>query len=125
MRKLNTVFLSSLILCLALCLVAGCRGCRKYYWDYNCSWVCDEPQVELYEACGNGRMVIDDFEYNFCTAQANNATDITFYIEKDGQHKVLWEADTVLKDGKLYLTITQDNISNYQGKTIILLQKTD
>ncbi|MGN1372577.1 MAG: hypothetical protein ACI4VK_00860 [Candidatus Coproplasma sp.] len=70
-------------------------------------------------------MTIDNVEYEFQTAQANNAIDITLYIEKDGLHQVLWEADTVLKDGKLYLTVTQDNISDYEGKTIILLQKTD
>lgn len=108
--------------CLPMSLT-GCRNCRKYYWDYNCSWACDEPQVELYEGCGSGRMTIDNVEYEFQTAQANNAIDITLYIEKDGRHQVLWEADTVLKDGKLYLTITRDNISDYEGKTMILLQR--
>ncbi|MGN1103358.1 MAG: hypothetical protein ACI4QI_00640, partial [Candidatus Coproplasma sp.] len=68
MRKMIKVLLLSVIMCLGLFSVAGCRGCRKYYWDYDCSWVCEEPQVELYEGCGSGRMTIDNVEYEFQTA---------------------------------------------------------
>lgn len=101
-------------------------GCQNYYWDHDCCWVSNEPKVELFQGCGSGRMTIDDEEYEFYTAQSNNATYIEFY-EKDTDTendlgKLLWKADTELKNGKLYLTITIDTISDYEGQTIILDQ---
>lgn len=71
-------------------------------------------------------MTIDDVEYEFVTAQSNNATYIEFY-EKDPScendlGKLLWKADTELKNGNLYLTVTIDMISDYEGQTIILSQ---
>lgn len=111
----------------ACCCISGLAGCQKYYWDYDCSWVCDNPQIELYQGCGRGRMVIDGIAYGFITAQANDATDITFLSDsssiQDESDRVIWVADTVLKDEKLYLTITLDNISDYCGKTVVLLQQ--
>jgi hypothetical protein len=72
-------------------------------------------------------MTIDDIKYEFYTAQSNNATYICFYenetSSKNDSEKLLWKADTKMKDGKLYLTITLDNISNYEGKTIVLSQE--
>jgi hypothetical protein len=107
----------------SICLV----GCQKYYWDYDCNWVSDEPSIELYKGCGSGQMTIDDIKYEFYTAQSNNATYICFYenetSSKNDSEKLLWKADTKMKDGKLYLTITLDNISNYEGKTIVLSQE--
>jgi hypothetical protein len=102
-------------------------GCQKYYWDYDCNWVSEEPSIELYKGCGNGQMTINDVKYEFYTAQSNNATHIDFYEKETNSNnnfeKLLWQADTKMKDGKLYLTITLDNISNLEGKTIILSQK--
>ena len=72
-------------------------------------------------------MVIDGIAYDFITAQANDATDITFLNDsssiQDESDRVIWVANTVLKDEKLYLTITLDNISDYCGKTVVLLQQ--
>ena len=72
-------------------------------------------------------MTINDVEYEFYTAQSNNATYIIFYEQsfdlENGLEKLLWKADTELIDEKLYLTITIDNISDFEGKTIVLLQK--
>lgn len=124
--KFKTLCLILAMLCTAGCSV-GLVGCQKYYWEYDCCWVSEEPKVELNKGCGSGLMTIDNVEYEFYTAQSNNATYIIFY-EKDKSlendlGKLIWKANTVLKDGKLYLTITIDNISDFVGKTIVFLQK--
>ena len=127
MKKIRHLYMNTILLCMVGCCFVWLVGCQKYYWDYDCCWVSDEPKVELFQGCGSGRMTIDRVEYEFVTAQSNNATYITFY-EKDPSFendlgKLLWKADTELKNGKLYLTITIDNISNYRGQTIILSQR--
>lgn len=102
------------------CSASSCALRQNYYWDYDCDWVSDDPEIELYKGADQGRMVVDGNEYEFYAYTSNNATYIGFYI---GDHKDLWVADTKLKKGKLYLTITTDNISNNLGKTIVLYQR--
>lgn len=115
--------LAGALACLAV--FGGCRGPRVRYWDYPGSWVCQDPQIELYEGCGSGKMILDQVEIEFFTAQANDATDITFFetsaFEEEGEQKVIWVADTELKDGKLYLTVTEDHLSDFEGKTLVFL----
>ena len=126
MKKTRCFYIITILLCMIGCSV-WLTGCQNYYWDYDCRWVSDVPKVELYQGCGSGRMIIDEVEYEFVTAQSNNATYIEFY-EKDPSFendvgKLLWKADTKLKNGKLYLTIATDNISDYEEQTIILRQR--
>lgn len=125
--KSKTLFMHLVLICMVCCCSVTLVGCQKKYWDYDCCWVLDEPKVELYQGCGSGRMTINDVEYEFYTAQSNNATYIIFYEQsfdlENGLEKLLWKADTELIDEKLYLTITIDNISDFEGKTIVLLQK--
>ena len=94
---------------------ALCRTCREYYWDYDGYWIAEQPQITLDKGCGKGVMQIDGTRYEFDTYRSNNATYIGFYV---GEHDVLWEADTKLQGDCLYLTVTVDNISNYEGQTI-------
>ena len=117
-----------LYLSIILCLLAfvGCRGLRTYYWDYEGEWISDNPQVTLYKGCDRGEMTIDGIHYEFYTGVSNNASYIYFYIPENNDHQseiYLWRANTTLKKDKLYLEITEDNISNYQGKTIVLTKK--
>ncbi len=108
-----------LFFCTVFCF-SCLAGCKKYYWNYCCSWVSDEPEIELYQGCGSGRMTVDGTGYEFYTAQSNNATYIIFYDKDDN---VILNADTELKNEKLYLTVKIDNIFGLEGKTIILSQK--
>ena len=71
-------------------------------------------------------MTIDDIRYEFCTRSANNAKYIYFYVVENNDFEsktYLWKADTTLKDNKLYLKIAEDYISDYQGKILVLEQK--
>ena len=73
--------------------------------------------------------------YDLGLAYANDGTSITMddpelfdevnnsdeELTKEAIENItIWQADTVVKDGKLYLTVTKDNISDYEGKTIEL-----
>lgn len=123
--KAKMVFWVAATFFVAACLMIFLAGCNRYYWDYDCGWICENPHVELYQGCGSGQMVVDGEQYDFFTAQTNDATEIDFFLvqedESKGQ-KLLWSADTVLKDGKLYLTITEDTIADFEGKVLVFEQ---
>ena len=123
-------FFKVVILCFSFVfcffMFVGCRDFSKYYWDYNCNWVSENPKIVLYQGARNGEMTIDNIHYEFYTRRANNAKYIYFYIVKNDDFEsktYLWKADTTLKDNKLYLKITEDYISDYQGKILVLEQK--
>jgi len=79
-------------------------------------------------------MIIDGTAHQLHLGYAHDGTYIKIYdkdvreqLERDENGYIidldaalLWKADTEEKDGKLYLTVTEDNISNYVGKTIVL-----
>lgn len=110
---LNKIFLG--FLCIMILLL--CISCKKYYWDYDCFWISEQPQITLNKGCGSGKMKIENVVYEFYTYISNDATHIGFYNNKKD---ILWEADTNFKDDCLYLTIKIDNISNYKGQVIKL-----
>lgn len=121
-RVFHVLVMLSVVACLGLLFA----GCTRYYWGYDCNWVCNEPCVELYQGCGSRQMVVDGEQYDFFTAQASDATFIEFYLIQEGAPEVqelLWRADTVLKDGTLYLTITEDAVSDLEGATLVFVQK--
>ena len=73
----------------------------------------------------NAVLNIDGVRYDTPTGVKYDGTGIFFYDNtKDisDESAILWEAKCELKDGKLYLTIVVDNISDYEGKTIELIQ---
>lgn len=122
-KKIICLYISLIICVLSF---VGCEGLNKYYWDYECNWVCDTPQITIYKGAGGGEMTIDGVTYNFYTRRANNATYIYFYTieNNDFQNRIyLLKADTVFENDKLYLTITEDYISNYQGQTFVFEKK--
>lgn len=79
-------------------------------------------------------MTIGDFSYPLDLAFDSAGGHILIFCEENADAEILdtireddvyggaliWKADTEEKDGKLYLTVTEDNISNYVGKTIVL-----
>lgn len=124
--KAKGIFFVAATFFVVACLTIFLAGCnRYYYWDYDCGWICEDPYVELCQGCGSGQMVIDGEQYDFFTAQANDATFIEFFLAQDGTdaQKLLWRADTVLKNGNLYLTITEDTISDFEGKVLVFEQR--
>lgn len=117
---------------LASCLF-GCHG--DYYFTKDGIYYSSAPFIELNCPKNSGTMEIDGVIYQLGLAFENNGTKI--YIENRELYNqmptdsngnpiifqedvLLWQADTKTRNGKLYLTVTKDNISNYEGKTIIL-----
>ena len=113
--RLRFAFIAVITVCLS-----QLTACGKRYWEYDSDWVSKTPLIVLRSGGGSGYMIIDDIEYRFNTWQSNDAKEITFCDENNA---VIWQADTALKKDKLYLTVTVDNISDYQGATIVLTQK--
>ena len=120
-----------LVVCINLC---SCQ--RIYFFEYEGVWYSEEPFIELNCAYHNGKIKLNGIEYLSCLGYANDGVYVEMYnqnlvdqIEQDENGNylsditddmLLWQADTVVKDGKLYLTVTKDNISDYEGKTIEL-----
>ena len=92
------------------------------------------PFIELNCPRMCGTMIIDGTTYQLHLSYSNNGTkiwlrdaDILSQSETDEygylldyDKALIWEADTKEENGKLYLTVTEDNISDYVGKTIVL-----
>ena len=113
----------SIILGMLLC--AGCKNLKKVYWDYDCVWYSETPYI--YMPAGTSALIleVDGVRYDVTTGKRPDGTGISFYDNSKGlndENSLLWETECKLKDDKLYLTIIIDNISDYQGKTIELVQ---
>ena len=120
-----------LLLVFTICLSA----CHKtYYFQVDGVYCSVDPFIELNCVDNSGTLVIDDVSYELDLAFDPQGRDILiFYAGDENQpqwetirdddrygDKLIWQADTEEKNGKLYLTVTKDNISNYEGKTIVL-----
>ncbi len=99
-------------------------GCTNDFWHFQCKWTSNDPYIEFEYGGGSGTMVIDGISYKFLAGQSNDFTWVELYVKNsnESEHKTLFEATTNLRDGKLYLTVTVDNISDYVGKTIVFEQ---
>ena len=110
----------------------ACRG--EYFFDNNGIYYSEDPFIEIDCANNRGTMIVDEITYHLSFGYANNGIYIKIYDEDVRQQldrnenghligtdsALIWKADTKEKNGKLYLTVTEDNISNYVGKTIVL-----
>ena len=139
-NKLLTFMKSTALRVLLLCVLAAfvacslcaCRG--DYYFSKDGIYFCSDPYIEIDCPRNTGILVIGDVEYNLSLSFSNNATYIKLYdaavLENadtdengdilDMDPALLWRADTEEKNGKLYLTVTKDNVFDYEGKTIVL-----
>lgn len=65
--------------------------------------------------------------YEFASAYEFDGTGMSFYDKNidDGlsPKSIVWVVSCKIKDDKLYMTVDKDNISNYEGKTIVLHQQ--
>ena len=128
---------SVMILCLSCIMCLSLCSCNEIeYQEYKGIWYSEVPFIELNCAYYKGNMILDGVKYRLCLSYANDGSYIEIddqslvnQIEKDEngnylsgitEDMLLWQADTVVKEGKLYLTVTKDNISDYEGKTIEL-----
>lgn len=114
-----------IVMLVVLFTCVGCKKLSKSYWDYDCVWYSETPYI--YMPTGTNAMVleVDGVRYDVTTGERPDGTGISFYDNSKGlndENSLLWETECKLKDDKLYLTVIIDNISDYQGKTIELVQ---
>ena len=136
MEKVRTKSIHRFFLVIALSLVASCiSGCRgSYYFNNNGTYICEDPYIEFVFPDSSGAMCIDGVTYHLNLGYSNNGTEIfldnQLLLDQAGlgnsgynihsDQALIWRADTEEKNGKLYLTVTKDNVSDYEGKTIVL-----
>ena len=126
MRKLKYLFLSCLILIFCFRLAACYLGPKRYF-EYHVIWYSDDPFIEFVgDRHRGGKMILDGKEYIVHMTWANDGTDIMIYDgdqEEATPETLIWKADTKVKKGQLIFVVTIDNVSNYDGKTIVLNQR--
>lgn len=119
-------FLTVVVVVLSAFVAMSCSlSGVKYYWDSDCEWYSNEPQIVLNKGCKSGEMTVDGVSYEFFTARSSDGKRIELrkgsVDDNDvGENFILWLCNTKLKNGLLYLTVTIDNVSDYEGKTIVL-----
>lgn len=129
MKKLKFL----LLCCLAVLFCFSLAACTDYPWtkhfyDYHVVWYCDDPFIEFVGDERVGKMSLDGVEYNIDVSSVSHETGFEIYKLDPDQEGVseddaIWEGTAELKDGQLVLTIEKDYISNYEGQTIILNQR--
>ena len=125
---------ASLFLILSSCLIfcfmlSACRvPWIKYFYDYHGIWYCDDPFIEFVGDDISGVMDLDGKRQSIYVGCAVEGEVIYFHDNapnEDGilDYPLIWEANSELKNGQLILTVVIDNVSNYEGKTIVLNQR--
>ena len=113
----------SIILGMLLC--TGCKNLKKVYWDYDCVWYSENPYIYMPAGTSLLTLEVDGIKYDVALIGNMDGESITFLDYSKYRYDemvVLWEVESKVKNDKLYLTIVEDNISDYQGKTIELTQ---
>lgn len=122
-----------LLCCFALIFCIVLAACTEYPWtkhfyDYHVVWYCDDPFIEFVGDEGVGQMSLDGVEYNIDVSSMSHETGFMIYKFDPDQEGIseddaIWEGTAELKDGQLVLAIAKDYVSNYEGQTIILSQR--
>lgn len=72
-------------------------------------------------------MIIDGTLYEYTSAREIDGSGMDIYdpnIEKDASRNyIAWTVSCKVKDDELYMTVEEDKISDYEGKTIVLHQQ--
>ena len=132
MKKLTKIFIAFIaLLCISFSLSACFPTCTKeHYYDYHVIWYSEDPYIVFAGDRHYGFMELDGKYYMLDIAWQPHGSRINFYDEdkynENGGIKsdyLIWEAATKIKDGQLLLKIIVDNVSDYEGKIIILDQK--
>ncbi len=125
MRKKSVLYIPLLVM--FFITFSACTPNDKYYFRFDGVWFAAEPYISLTCEYHQGVFIIDEKRYELQTGHANNGVYIKLYdmnsFLPDGSvdsDSYLWKADTKVKNNKLYLTVTEDRISDYEGKTIVL-----
>ena len=115
-----------LVLLMLVIISTVFSGCGKKFWDYDCIWYSENPYVWMETRGHNATIKIDGEIRNAATGWEPTGLGINFYdIMIDNgttDASIIWETDAEIKDGKLVLTITYDQVFDMTGQTIVLEQ---
>ena len=116
-----------IVLMTIFCAMLIFSGCGKKFWEYECVWVSESPYIYM---PANSHAVIIELNGEKKIADIgwkHTGLEISFYDpEIDNgitMESIIWETECEIKKGKLYITIIKDNVSDMEGKTIVLEQQ--
>lgn len=130
----------------------GITGCGKKISDYDCMWISEDNCIQIDSVTGITILNIAGVDQSrridaisdsgetdwYFTYYSDISTEVsseigtekldeasTSYNEDDSEcyGSTIWEADSYIRNGKLYLTVVKDYVSDWEGKTIVLEQK--
>ncbi len=115
-----------------LSVIFSFMGCGyKRYFDYENSWISEEPYVYIVSSGNFYKAIIeiDGTTYEYVVSHANDGSGMEICDPNIGegrtQDSIVWDASCEIKDDLLYLTIETDNVFDYEGKTIVLHQESE
>ncbi len=108
-RTISFIF----VMIASVLLLTSCRNKKKWF-NYSCEWDCSEYNFHLGKQGSDASLTYSEIDYQFKTAKSNNASYIRFYIYDE---QVMF-ANTTYKNDILYLEFTQDDIADFEGKTL-------
>lgn len=126
-------------------------GCVKRYSDYDCVWTSEDGCIQI-DSTGKSILNIDGVDqsrridalsdsgqtYLYFTYYSDSSTESSSAIgteemsdtsgsinedDSESYGSTIWEATAYIRNGKLYLTIVKDYVSDWEGKTIVLEPK--
>ena len=128
--EINRNMYEKLIILIVLVFMTGIiSGCGKKFWDYECVWVSDSPYIYMpaYSHSHKATIEINGEKKDVETAWENTGLGIKFCTSdikyKTLDENLIWDTECEVKKGKLYITIIKDNVSDMEGKTIVLEQQ--
>lgn len=106
---------------LFLLFATACRSKKKWF-NYDCSWKCDEYNFRIEKHGGSAVLNYNDIEHSLKAYKSNNARDIGFYYSSSNEgvseDMIVMKANTTFKNDILYLEFTKDDVADFLGKTL-------
>ena len=127
MELIKKKFMQMILSIVVFCIIWVVNGCGKSFSHYKCIWVSDSPYIHMRSGSNKATIEINGESKEVFTGYTNNGTEIRFYDPDIDNGKtdesIIWDTESEVKKGKLYITIVKDNVSDLEGKTIILEQQ--
>ncbi len=123
--KKSRVIVINIITVVALFFLLTGFNCNKTFMDYDCIWYSENPYIYFATDMLDATIEVNGEKIEVDIAGTYDGTRILFQKKSNEGHNeedIIWYTKSEIKDGKLYLTIIKDNVSDYEGKTIVLEQ---
>ena len=101
-------------------------ACGKHYSDYQYDWVSQDPKIQL-SPYGDVILNIEGVDQTRHINALSDSGKSTLYfcygeVGSADDSDVIWIVDVEVKSNLLYMYVNKDNVSDYEGKTIVLEQ---